>query len=152
VKNPIFLLLLLKSPIVLQCLPSLLIAQVQCLEDFHRFVSPKVNELIKILHGYKPDESFSIKSGGVSYDDFEAEAASDDSMEDEASDGDGEAAVVSRGSTASRGRAVGGKSASEPSVKRTATTSCSVTSNVRITFIDSVLTRYFGIISRQVKM
>ena len=33
---------------------------IMCLEDFHRYMSPKVRQLLEILHSYKPDDNFMI--------------------------------------------------------------------------------------------
>ena len=62
--------------------------KVQSIGDFYRYMSPRVRELIEILHGYKPDDNFMIigsEGGGL---DISSASAMEDVDEDDDDDDD----------------------------------------------------------------
>jgi endoribonuclease Dicer len=57
--------------------------KVMCLEDFLELMSPRIIQLIEILHGYKPDDSFVILGSDDFMDSiYDSEGCSDDSEEE----------------------------------------------------------------------
>ena len=56
--------------------------EVQCVEDFMKYVSPKGQQLIQILCDHKPDDSFTIIGGDDYMDDAELSDDSFDSSDD----------------------------------------------------------------------
>ncbi|XP_064622182.1 endoribonuclease Dicer-like isoform X2 [Lineus longissimus] len=58
--------------------------KVQCLEDFHKYISPRVLKLIDIIHLFKPNDDFEITMDGendFNFDDLEEGEMSEDSFD-----------------------------------------------------------------------